>query len=87
MVDNYNPLQPPYARSRLQHIVHRDLVRQLQSRAYKELLVLATGEFSPIRLNSIWYPSHLKIRIGTGPERSQVRYLCEWLREPVPPRV
>jgi hypothetical protein len=87
MVDNYIPSQFPHALSRLQHVVHRSLMRQLQSRPYKELLVLATGEFSPIRLNTVWYPSHLKIRIGTGPERSQVRHLCEWLREPVPPRV
>lgn len=82
MVDNYLPSPFPDAPSRLQHVVHRSLMRQLQSRSYKELLVLAAGEFSPIRLNTVWYPSHLKIRIGTGSDRSQLRCLWEWLREP-----
>lgn len=87
MVDNYIPSQFPHALSRLQHVVHRSLMRQLQSRPYKELLVLATGEFSPIRLNPVWYPSHLKIRIGTGSDRLQLRCLWGWLGESASPRI
>jgi hypothetical protein len=66
--------------ARAQHVVHRGVIRLLQSRPYQELLVMARAHSSLIRLSSAWYPHNVLLRIAKGSTSTQATCLREWVQ-------
>lgn len=85
IVDGSPALSSLRSRNQLQHAAHRSLLRLLEARPYRAILVLSMEAPSPIRPNPAWYPGQLEIQVAAGSERARLECLCTWLGQSAPP--
>lgn len=79
-IDAYDEIMTPERAERMQHVVHGKLVRLIESRAYRELLVFAGQDYlRALRLSPVWLPRRLSVEVAPGGIGKKLHRLRLWI--------
>lgn len=81
-IDTYDEIMTPARAERMQHVVHDKLVRLIDSRAYRQLLVFAGQDYlCALRLSPFWLPRGVNVEIASGGIGNKLHRLRLWITD------
>jgi hypothetical protein len=83
-IDTYDEIMTPSRAERMQHVVHDKLLRLVESRGYRQLLVFAGKDYlRALRVSPFWLPRNLAVDVAVGGIGMKLHRLRMWVRETV----
>ena len=66
-IETYDEVMTPARGQRMKHVVHGSLLRLVESRPYRQLLVFAGRDYlQALRLSPVWLPRTLAVEVAGG---------------------